>query len=187
MKLPVATTLLVMLAAHAPAGAQSLVSERVFISVNGLFQVTSNDFDDSETIRVNDENGSIDTDYDEGGGFAFDVSGGVVVWRNLAVGAGLTRYSTSTPTTITAQIPHPFFFNQPRTLAGEFEGDRSELAVHIQAKWLVPVNDKFVVAIFGGPSFFQVEQTIVTDFDYTESYPFDTATFTRAITDDQSE
>ena len=187
MKLPVATTLLVMLAAHAPAGAQSLVSERVFISVNGLFQVTSNDFDDSETIRVNAENGRFDTDYEVGGGFAFDVSGGVVVWRNLAVGAGLTRFSTSTPTTITAQIPHPFFFNQPRTVAGEFEGDRSELAVHIQAKWLVPVNDKFVVAIFGGPSFFQVEQTIVTDVDYSESYPFDTATFTRAITDDQSE
>ena len=187
MKLPVATTLLVMLAAHAPAGAQSLVSERVFISVNGLFQVTSNDFDDSETIRVNAENGRFDTDYEVGGGFAFDVSGGVVVWRNLAVGGGLTRFSTSTPTTINAQIPHPFFFNQPRTVAGEFEGDRSELAVHIQAKWLVPVNDKFVVAIFGGPSFFQVEQTIVTDVDYSESYPFDTATFTRAITDDQSE
>lgn len=187
MKLPVATTLLVMLAVHAPVSAQSLVSERVFISVNGLFQVTSNDFDDSETIRVNAENGRFDTDYDVGGGFAFDVSGGVVVWRNLAVGGGLTRFSTSTPTTIDAQIPHPFFFNQPRSVTGEFEGDRSELAVHIQAKWLVPVNDKFLVTIFGGPSFFQVEQTIVNDIDYTESYPFDTATFTRAITDDQSE
>ncbi len=187
MKLPVATTLLVMLAVHAPVSAQSLVSERVFISVNGLFQVTSNDFDDSETIRVNAENGRFDTDYDVGGGFAFDVSGGVMVWRNLAVGGGLTRFSTSTPTTIDAQIPHPFFFNQPRSVTGEFEGDRSELAVHIQAKWLVPVNDKFLVTIFGGPSFFQVEQTIVNDIDYTESYPFDTATFTRAITDDQSE
>jgi hypothetical protein len=187
MKLPVATTLLVMLAAHAPVSAQSLVSERVFIAVNGLFQVTSNDFDDSETIRVNAENGRFDTEYEVGGGFAFDVSGGVVVWRNLAVGGGLTRFSTSTPTTINAQIPHPFFFNQPRTVAGEFEGDRSELAVHIQAKWLVPVDDKFIVAIFGGPSFFQVDQTIVTDVDYSESYPFDTATFTRAITDEQSE
>ncbi|HEU4687452.1 MAG TPA: outer membrane beta-barrel protein, partial [Vicinamibacterales bacterium] len=116
-----------------------------------------------------------------------DASGAVVVWRNLAVGGGLARFSTSTPTTINAQIPHPFFFNQPRSVTGEFEGDRSELAVHIQAKWLVPVNDKFLVTIFGGPSFFQVEQTIVNDIDYTESYPFDTATFTGAITDSQSE
>jgi hypothetical protein len=44
-----------------------------------------------------------------------------------------------------------------------------------------------VVTIFGGPSFFQVEQTIVTNFDYSESYPFDTATFSRAITNTQSE
>ncbi len=183
MKLPVATTLLLMLVAGARVDAQT-----VYVSVNGLFQVTSNDFDDSATIRVNVENGRFDTDYDVGGGFAFDVSGGVVVWQQrLAVGVGLTRFSTSTPTTINAQIPHPFFFNQARSVTGEFEGDRSELAVHIQARWLAPVNDKFLVTIFGGPSFFQVEQTIVNDIDYTESYPFDTATFTGAITDTQSE
>jgi Outer membrane protein beta-barrel domain len=183
MKLPVATTLLLMLVAAARVDAQT-----VYISVNGLFQVTSNDFDDSATIRINAENGRFDTDYDVGGGPAFDVSGGVVVWQQrLAVGVGLTRFSTSTLTTINAQIPNPFFFNQARSVTGEFEGDRSELAVHIQARWLAPVNDKVLVTIFGGPSFFQVEQTIVDDIDYTESYPFDTATFTRAITDTQSE
>ena len=188
MKLPVATILVLLtLAASAPVDAQTVVSEKVFISVNGLFQVTSNDFDDSATIRVNAENGRFDTDYDVGGGFAFDVSGAFVVWQNLAVGAGVTTFSTSTPTAIDAQVPHPFFFNQPRTVTGEFEGDRSELAVHIQAKWIAPVSDKLLVTVFGGPSFFQVEQTIVTDFEYTESYPFDTATFSRAIASDQSE
>ena len=188
MKLPVATTLLLLtLAASARVDAQTVVSERVFISANGMFQVTSNDFDDSATIRVNAENGQFDTDYDVGGGFAFDASGAFVVWRSLAVGAGVTTFSTSTPTAIDAQVPHPFFFNQPRSVTGEFEGDRSELAVHIQAKWIAPVNDKLLVTVFGGPSFFQVEQTIVTDFEYTESYPFDTATFSRAITSDESE
>ena len=188
MKLPVATILVLLtLAASAPVDAQTVVSEKVFISVNGLFQVPSNDFDESATIRVNAENGRFDTDYDVGGGFAFDVSGAFVVWQNLAVGAGVTTFSTSTPTAIDAQVPHPFFFNQPRTVTGEFEGDRSELAVHIQAKWIAPVSDKLLVTVFGGPSFFQVEQTIVTDFEYTESYPFDTATFSRAITSDESE
>ena len=84
-------------------------------------------------------------------------------------------------------MPHPFFFNQPRTVTGEFDGDRSETAVHIQAKWLVPVNNKMLVTIFGGPSFFSIEQDIVSDFEYSESYPFDTATFTRAIAASQSE
>jgi hypothetical protein len=187
MKLSVVMALLIILGAGARAGAQTRVSERVFISVNGLYQVTSNDFDDTTTFRIHAENGRFDTDYDVGGGLAFDVSGAYVVWRNLAVGAGLTSFSTSTPTTIEAQVPHPFFFNQPRSVSGEFEGDRSELAVHIQARWIVPVSNKLVVAVFGGPSFFQVEQTIVSDFEYTESYPFDTATFSRAIANDQSE
>lgn len=163
------------------------VAERVFFSGGVLFQVNSNDFTDAATIRRNAENGRLETSYDVGGGLAFDVSGSYVIWRNLAVGAGLTLFSKSTTTTIDAQVPHPFFFNQPRTVTGEFEGDRSETAVHIQAKWLVPVNDKVLVTIFGGPSFFTVKQDIVNDFEYSESYPFDTATFTRAIAASQSE
>lgn len=163
------------------------IAERVYFSAGVLFQVNSNDFTDSATIRRNAENGRLETAYDVGGGLAFDVSGSYLVWRNLAVGVGLTLFSTSTTTEINAQVPHPFFFNQARTVTGEFDGDRSETAVHIQAKWLVPVNPKLLVTIFGGPSFFKVEQDIVNDFEFSESYPFDTATFTRAIAASQSE
>ena len=166
-------------------GAQ--VSERVFFSAGVLFQVNSNDFTDTATIRRNAENGRLESAYDVSGGLAFDVSGAYLVWKNLAVGVGLTLFSASTTTTIDAQVPHPFFFNQPRTVTGEFDGDRSETAVHIQAKWLVPVNNKMLVTIFGGPSFFTIEQDIVNDFEISESYPFDTATFTRAIATSQSE
>jgi hypothetical protein len=163
------------------------LSERVFFSAGVLFQVNSNDFTDTATIRRYAENGRLETTYDVGGGLAFDASGSFVVWKNLAFGVGLTVFSASTTTQIDAQVPHPFFFNQPRTVTGEFEGDRSETAVHIQAKWIVPVNNKTVVTLFGGPSFFKVEQDIVNDIDFTESYPFDTATFSRAITAKQSE
>ena len=170
-----------------PSRRPSVINEKVFFSAGVLFQLTSNDFDDTFTFRRNAENGRLDTAYDVGGGLAFDVSGSYLVWKQLAVGVGLTLFSTSTPTTINAQVPHPFFFNQPRTVTGEFDGDRSETAVHIQAKWLVPVNPKILVTIFGGPSFFSVKQDIVNDFEYSESYPFDTATFSRAITASQSE
>jgi len=163
------------------------IDERLFFSAGVLFPVNSNDFTDTATIRRNVENGQLETSYDVGGGLAFDASGSYLVWRQLALGVGLTVFSASTTTTIDAQVPHPFFFNQPRAVTGEFDGDRSETAVHIQAKWLVPVNTNMLVTIFGGPSFFKVEQDIVDDFDYSESYPFDTATFTRAIASSQSE
>jgi len=164
-----------------------VINEKVFFSAGVLFQLNSNDFTDTTTIRRNAENGRLDTAYDVSGGLAFDVSGSYLVWKQLAVGVGLTLFSSSTTTTINAQVPHPFFFNQPRTVTGEFDGDRSETAVHIQARWLVPVNTKMLVTIFGGPSFFSIEQDIVTDFEFSESYPFDTATFTRAIATSQSE
>jgi hypothetical protein len=163
------------------------ITERVFFSAGMLFQVTSNDFTDTATIRRNAENGRLETSYDVGGGLAFDASGSFLVWRDLALGVGLTLFSASTTTTIDAQVPHPFFFNQPRSVTGEFDGDRSETAVHIQARWLVPVSNKMLLTIFGGPSFFKVEQDIVNDVEYSESYPFDTATFSRAIADTQSE
>ncbi|HVQ14271.1 MAG TPA: outer membrane beta-barrel protein [Vicinamibacterales bacterium] len=171
-----------------PAAApRPVINEKVFFSAGLLFQVNSNDFDDTATIRRNAENGRLDTAYAVGGGPAFDISGSYLVWKQLAVGVGLTLFSTSTTTTINAQVPHPFFFNQPRTVTGEFDGDRSETAVHIQAKWLIPVNPRMLVTIFGGPSFFSVKQDIVSDFEFSESYPYDTATFTRAIAASQSE
>jgi len=163
------------------------INERVFFSAGVLFQVNSNDFTDTATIRRNAENGQLETAYEVGGGLAFDASGSYLVWKNLAVGVGLTLFSASTKTTIDAQVPHPFFFNQPRSVTGEFDGDRKETAVHVQVKWLVPVSNKMLVTIFGGPSFFKVEQDIVNDFEYSESYPFDTATFTRAVAANQSE
>jgi opacity protein-like surface antigen len=164
-----------------------VINEKVFFSAGVLFQVNSNDFTDTATIRRNQENGRLETAYDVGGGLAFDVSGSYLVWKQLAIGVGLTLFSSSTTTAIDAQVPHPFFFNQQRTVTGEFDGDRSETAVHIQAKWLLPVSPKMLVTIFGGPSFFSVKQDIVSDFEYSESYPYDTATFTRAIAASQSE
>jgi len=163
------------------------LTERVFISVNGLFQGGSNDFSVSQTIRENAENGTFNTSYAVGSGPGFDVSGGVLVWRNLVVGVGVTRFSESTTTAITASVPHPFFFNQPRSVTGEFSGTREELAVHVQLRGVFAINRRIQVAVFGGPSFFQIDQSIVDDFEYTESYPFDTAAYSRAVSSTQSE
>jgi hypothetical protein len=166
---------------------QPALPERAFISIGGLYQAGSNDFNDSATIRENAENGQFETDYSIGTGPAFDISGGALIRRNFAVGVGVTRFSTSTTTALNASVPHPFFFNQPRTVTGEFSGDRTELAVHVQLRAIFPVNNRVQVSVFGGPSFFQVDQSIVSDFDYSESYPYDTASFSRAVADEQSE
>jgi hypothetical protein len=62
--------------------------------------------------------------------------------------------------------------------------DRRETAVHIQLRAAAPVRRNLEVAVFGGPSFFSVNQMVVGSVDYAEQYPYDTATFTSAPTKD---
>src|SRR5207244_1268659 len=111
----------------------------------------------------------------------FDVAGGARVWKQLGVGVGVSRFSASTPATLTGTVPHPFFFNRLRSVTGSVAGlTREELAVHIQARGIVEAGPRFEVMVFGGPSFFQVKQAVVTDFTISESFPYDDATFRSA-------
>ena len=106
----------------------------------------------------------------------------MAIWRNVGVGVGVTRFSHSTPISLTASVPHPFFFNRARSVTGDVGGlKREELAVHIQARAMFTASPKIPVVIFGGPSFFSVKQDIVNDFEITETYPYDSATFNRGV------
>jgi hypothetical protein len=154
---------------------------RPFVSINGAVQTATGGFADRITFTENAENGSLDTDYVVGGGPAFDVAGGAF-WRELGIGVGVTRFSHSTPGSVSARVPHPVFFNQNRAVNGSVAGlQRKELAIHLRASTMIPVWRVQVLA-FGGPSFFRVTQGIVTDIDYTEEYPYDAAVFTRSTT-----
>jgi len=157
--------------------------DRVYISVNGAFQTGGGDFGETVTFRENAEDGRFSTDYEVKSGPALNISVGASIWRNIGVGVGVTRYSKSTPTAFSASVPHPFFFNRPRAVEGEVTGiDREELAVHVQARATFVPTQHIQAVVFGGPSFFTVKQGIVTDFEITEAYPYDTATFSRGIT-----
>ena len=81
----------------------------------------------------------------------------------------------------TSSVPHPFFFNQPREVTGDATGvKRSETAVHVQAMYLVEPGGRLRLVLSGGPSFFTVEQDLVTEVTITETFPFDTAAFASA-------
>ena len=170
----------------APAMAQTL--SRGWISVNGGYQATTNDFSDGATFTEHAEQGRFDSDYTVKGGPTFDIAGGARIIGPLAVGVGVTRVSRSTPIVLSAEVPHPFFFSTPRTVEGEIGGlKREELAVHLQARGVFPVGNRMQVMVFGGPSFFSVKQGMVTDFNITETYPYDTAAFSSGVTTEAKE
>jgi len=182
MTRPLQTTLIVLIVTLAAAPAvfaqAGTVAGRGFIIVNGGYQVGSHDFEQVSTLRANVEDGTFTTDYDVKSGPSFDVTGGATVWRRLAIGVGVTRFSRSTPSTLSGSVPHPFFFNRPRPVSGDIAGlEREELAIHVEAIATAPIGRRLQVMAFGGPSFFRVKQDMVTTFTWAETYPFDDASF----------
>jgi hypothetical protein len=156
---------------------------RVFVAVDGTYQAAANDFRDGKTFRANAEEGRFDADYAVESGPAFDVSGGATLWRRLAVGVGVSRFSRATPASFSGSVPHPFFFNRLRAVTADVGGlRREELAVHVQARGVFNLGARLQVTAFGGPTFFRVRQTVVSDFTYTDAYPYDTAAFQAATT-----
>jgi hypothetical protein len=174
------TAILASLALAAPVAAQSW-PERVHVSVNGAFQAATNDFSDRFEFDRNVETGSTDVDYPVQGGFIFDAGAGVRLWKNLGAGVAVSYFTRDDAASTTSSFPHPFFFEQPREAIGDAAGlKRSETAVHVQAMYLVNPGGRFRLVLSGGPSFFTVEQDLVTEVTITEAFPFDTTTFASA-------
>jgi hypothetical protein len=160
-----------------PAPRPPQPTERVFISVDGIYQTGTEDFDDAASFSLNAETANFATAYEVKPGPAFSVAGSGLVTRGLAVGVGVTRFQRETPAGLTASLPHPFFFNRPRSLSGDVGSlNREELAVHVQARAVFPSPGRLQAMVFGGPSFFTVKQDVLTELGYTEAYPYDTVT-----------
>ena len=117
------------------------------------------------------------------------VDGGVLIRLRgvFGVGAAVSSFTTSQTAAVTGTIPHPFFFNTLRPISGTTSPvERSETAIHIQAGYVIS-SKRVDVAITGGPTFFNVSQDLVADAMYTETYPYDTATFSAATISKASE
>jgi hypothetical protein len=151
---------------------------RGFISLNGGYRIASIGFQDTATFQEHAEDGRFDTEYTIEAGPTFDVAGGAILGRHIGAGVGVVRFARSTTATVNASIPHPFFFSRSRSASGDVPGlQRQELAVHLQARVIVPLGRRLEATVTGGPSFFRIEQDLVNDFTYAEQYPYDAATF----------
>jgi len=165
-----------------PAMAQRKPSS-VFVSISGGAQQAASDVSDHFSFSKNQETETIDVKYPMKPWGLVDVGAGFRVWKGLAFGAAFSRASGSGDAEVTASVPHPFFFNQPRTVTGTESGiQHAENAVHLQIQYIVPASDSVRVVVGAGPSWISVEHEAVTDVTVTESYPFDTAAFGGAVT-----
>ena len=162
------------LAGAAPAAAQP----RVTLAVNGGYQSTTTEFDDSFTFPLHQETATVRTTYPIDAAALFDASGAVRLWRGLGAGVGYSRFSKDGTVGVEASLPHPFFLQRNREISGE-SGDmlREEHGLHAFAQYALPPFSRLHVVLFGGPSIFDITQSIANGVNFTEEYPYDTATF----------
>jgi hypothetical protein len=178
-------TLTVLLSAgvFAPAQAQGRAwPERFWFSLGGGYQPAANGFDDAFDRPLYAETERVTVDYPAGGGALVSASGGYRIWKHVTVGLGVTRNSRRSDALVAARVPHPFFDNQFRDVEGPARTRRAETGAHLLFGWMMPVTDRIRIVLSAGPSFLDVEQTLVTDVELSEVYPYDTAAYTGAAT-----
>ena len=178
----VAAFLVLMVCADPAAAQDRLWTERIWISGSGGVQLAGTGFDDTFELPLYTETKRVDVDYPIKSGPVIDARGGYRVWKRFTVGAGVTRYSQRADARVEAQLPHPFFDNQFREVEGTTSTLRAETTAHVLLGWMLPLSDRMRLVLTAGPSFMNVEQTLVTDVTYSETYPYDTAEFTGATT-----
>lgn len=171
-----------------PVMATPVTAQTFFINANGGYQATTTDFTDTVDFTLFAEDGDFIPDYQVTAAPLFDVSGGVMLGRHVAVGVGVSRFRTQDDAAVTARLPHPLLFDRDRTVSGTASSlTREEVAVDLQATWILPITRHVDLSLFGGPTFFTVEQDLVTSVSNTETFPFDTTTFDAADAERQSE
>jgi hypothetical protein len=163
----------------APPQTSKVWKGRGFAVIGAGAQVMGPGYTSTATFKVHAEDASLNADASIGVGPVFGARGGVRVWKNLALGGGLAVASTSQSLDVTGRLPHPFQFNQFRQVEGSAEGlARLETMAAFEASWLMAVTRRIDMFVFGGPAYIRVRQDMATKIQFTESYPYDAATFT---------
>ena len=162
----------VMAVGATPASAQMQWVGRGIVTVGGGLQTGSQSVSTLSTQEIYEEQATFEARQEIESGPFFDVSGGIRVWRNLVLGVGYSRFSDSGSAVVNARFPHPLVFDAFREVSATADGlDHSEQAIHVIATWMIPMTDKIELGVFGGPSFFTVEQAYVSDLAFSEVGP----------------
>lgn len=171
-KILVGVLALAALAAPTAAAAQVSWTDKGFINLGAGIQGGSKEINTATLLNLYDEDFTLRTSQHAEGGPIFDVSAGYRVWRNLAIGVGFTMAGSSGDIDVEVDVPDPLFFDARRPVLTTFEGgSHSQQGFHLMGVWMIPMTDKIDLAIFGGPSYFIVKQSVPTNVTVVEPTP----------------
>lgn len=146
---------------------------RVRLLVNGLYNSTSQSFLDTLTFTSFLENATSIRSYDRGTGIAFEAGGIVGITSSLGVMGSFELFDGTVDASFQERLPHPLFFDQPRSLEGQLGGlSYTERAVHIDAVFTREISS-MTVDVFGGPTLFFTRTEVLWTVSSSSDYPFD--------------
>lgn len=185
--LALAAALLVL--GGADAVAQPPADARITARIDAGWRPASRTFSGTTNFSAFAELGNFEADYEITEGAVVDGGISFLLWRNLAVGLDVSSYRSVNQARLSTEVPHPFFFDLPRTTVG-FAGGlvRQELGVHLRALWAIRVADWLIVSVSGGPSLLNGRQDLVSAVQHREvGFPFEDVIFSGHSTTTQSE
>ncbi len=169
------------------AGQTQVWEDKGYFKINYLYEATSRSIQETFSNSIYGESATYTATHKMGGGGGFDVGAGYRVWQNMAVGLTVTSRSVRDGLSVEGKIPHPLFYNRPRSANLTSANLQSkELGVHLQAVWVVPLSDVIRVALLAGPSAFRLHQGHVSGIGSpTEgAAPYDTVAISGIATKD---
>ena len=147
---------------------------RGWIDVNFGFAVANEDAITAETVQ-SDGAGELETyrvDYRFPTGAAFDFGGGVMVTPVIGFGIQFTGTAHEDEADLFVRIPHPRFFNEHATDTSTTDDKlmRVEGGVNLSVV-AAPINqERVLVRVYGGPTWFRLQADAVSDIRYYQEF-----------------
>jgi hypothetical protein len=173
----VATALLLFGAGAAHAQDHAGWPERVFVAVDGSLQVMAKDF--SESVRIADafvtsESDTFNAAYARRSSALANAGLGVRLAGSFGVGVAASWSTRSGQAAFDLSVPSPLTANAPRTVSDSVDGlARTESAVHIEARYGIPLGSRSRVMVSAGPTIFNVKQDLVKSVEFEEFFGFE--------------
>lgn len=156
-------------------GAQAVAQDygKGWVDVNfGAASAAEGDYTSVRVLPISSEAAGGGAGYSLPRGGSFDVGGGYMFNRWIGAGVSLAGTAHEDFAGLAISVPHPLYYDASATDATTTSGTlaRSEGVWHLQVM-VVPVQTpRFRLRAFGGPSYFHVEQDVVSNIEYDQAF-----------------
>jgi hypothetical protein len=151
--------------------------QRVWVDANvGVEWAGEQDYSVVATRLINGQDATFQADYHLPVDVMFDLGGGVLVTRTIGLGVSFASSRHDDPALLAIDIPHPVLTAPNATDSDTSDRSlrRSEATLHIHGAYVTPRRDQLEMRVYGGPSYFRIQQDAIEDIRYTQQFlPFD--------------